>query len=206
MREELEELEAELSLLQGYVTQRYTDDVEALQDSDDELLEHEVERAVTDVLPQHIATVADSMEDVWNTFSYGLLGEWGKERRNQRELELRSPRDIDADSYRELVQEYVSTTVEHLRTTVSALYNRSPQVDDEAPAVERPYSDRDVRELERLTETFEEVLDTVSAYEPDVNELVGTTVTAEVEDTYGPVTGLTADPAAEQDASQADYQ
>lgn len=204
MREELEELDAELSLLQGYVD-RYTDDIEALQDSDDAMLEYEVERAVEEVLPQHIATVADTMDDVWAAFSYGMLGEWGKKRRNQRDLELQSPADITADSYRALAKEYVSATVENLWTVAGALFNRSPQVDEEAPPAERPYSDREARELERLTETFEEVVGTVSEYEPDVDELVGTTVTAEVEDTYGSVNGLTADPAAAQDASP-DYQ
>lgn len=187
----VDELDGEMALLQGHVD-RYTDDVEALQESSDAMRADAIETAVYDGLPANIATVADSFETAYEELAVAV-GTWGKERRDQRSVDLTDADTADVDAYPERMPSYAVAFVETVRSALGELFNRNVQIEDSVPDVEPTYDDRTARRLDNLAEQFEEMMADISEYESYVDDRFGTTVTEQVEATYGPVTGLTYD-------------
>lgn len=189
MESAVDDLDGKMQLLHGQID-RYTKDVEALQETDDDMLADTVEATAREQLPENIAAVSASLEDAYDEFAVAV-GMWGKDCRDERSVAFDGGEEIDAGSYWADTRAYASAFVENVRTVLGELFDRNVQVEESPPDVEQPYDERTVRRLDRLTETFEGLMEDVSAYDAYIEDEFGVTVTGQVEEEYGAVSGLT---------------
>lgn len=195
LRREVEELEGNLALLGGQI-ERYTDDVKALQETEDAMLAEEVETAARTALPESIASAASSLEAAYDEFAVAL-GTWGKERRQQRSIKIEDTA-ADADSYPARAWQYASVAVENIQTVLDELFNRNVQMEESPPDVDATYDERTARRLDQLTDSFHDMMEDIRTYDSHIEDRFGVTVADQVEEQYGSVTGLTYTPSREQ--------